>query len=69
MLLSTYFYLRYYIDNNKLWMYLRLEGKQGYKRDTKVNAKSAWTVREHCSPIYRYGTQPMQNYTHALYIC
>jgi hypothetical protein len=40
-------------------MYLRLEGKQGYKRDAKANAKSACTVREHCSSIYRYGTQPM----------
>jgi hypothetical protein len=40
-LLLTYFYLRYCINNNKLQMYLRLEGKQGYKRDAKANAKSA----------------------------
>jgi hypothetical protein len=43
-------------------MYLRLEGKQGYKRDAKANAKSACPVREYCSPIYRHGSQPMQNY-------
>jgi hypothetical protein len=40
-------------------MYLRLEGKQGYKRDAKATAKLAWTVREHYSSIYRYGTQPI----------
>jgi hypothetical protein len=47
-------------------MYLQLEGK--YKRDAKVNAKSAPTVRGYCSPIYRHRSQPMQNYIHALYI-
>ena len=31
--------------------------------------RSAWIVREYCSPIYRHGTQPMWNYIHALYIC
>jgi DUF1365 family protein len=31
----------YYKDDNKLQMYLRLEGKQKYKRDAKVNAQSA----------------------------
>jgi hypothetical protein len=29
------------INNNKLQMYLRLEGKQGYKRNARANAKSA----------------------------
>jgi hypothetical protein len=43
----------------KLQMYLRLERRQKYKRDTKANAKSACTVREHYSSIYRHGTQPM----------
>jgi hypothetical protein len=33
----------------------------------KANAKSVWTVREYCSPIYRHGTQPVQNYINALY--
>jgi hypothetical protein len=33
--------LCYYINNNKLQMYLRLEGKQGYKREARVNAQSA----------------------------
>jgi hypothetical protein len=40
-LLLIYFYLCYYINNNKLQMYLRFEGKQGYKREARVNAKSA----------------------------
>jgi hypothetical protein len=31
----------YYRKDNKLQMYLRLEGKQKYKRDAKTNAKSA----------------------------
>jgi hypothetical protein len=39
-----------------------------YRRDTKVNVKSACPVREYCSPIYRHGSQPMQNYINALYI-
>jgi hypothetical protein len=34
----------------------------------KANAKSAWTVWEYCSSIYRQGTQPVQNYINALYI-
>jgi hypothetical protein len=28
--------------------------------------KSAWTVWEYCSPIYRHGTQPGQNYIYVL---
>jgi hypothetical protein len=48
-------------------MYLRLEGKK-CKRDAKVNAKSACPVQGYCSPIYRHGSQPMQNYNNALYI-
>jgi hypothetical protein len=56
-----------YLNKNKLQVYLRFEGK-GYKRDAKVNAQSASTVREYCSPIYRHGSQPMQNYINALYI-
>jgi hypothetical protein len=39
-----------------------------YRRDAKVNAKPAWTVQEYCSPIYKHGSQPMQNYINALYI-
>jgi hypothetical protein len=31
----------YYRKDNKLQMYLRLEGKQKYKCDAKVGAKSA----------------------------
>jgi hypothetical protein len=39
-----------------------------YRRHAKVNDKSAWTVREYYSPIYRHGSQPMQNFINALYI-
>jgi hypothetical protein len=52
--------LCYCINNNKLQMYLRLERKQEYKRDARVNAKLAWTVREYCSPIYRHESHPMR---------
>jgi hypothetical protein len=36
-----------------------------FRRDAKVNAKSAWTVQEYCSPIYRHGSQLMRNYINA----
>jgi hypothetical protein len=49
-------------------MYLQLEGDDSTSVTQKANAKSACTVRGHCSPIYRHGTQPIQNYIHALYI-
>jgi hypothetical protein len=39
-----------------------------YRCDAKANAKSAWTVREYCSPIYKHGSQPMQNYINTHYI-
>jgi hypothetical protein len=35
ILSSTYFYLHYHICNNKLQMYLRIDGKQSYRRDAK----------------------------------
>jgi hypothetical protein len=56
-----------YLNKNKLQVYLRFEGEE-YRRDAKVNAQSAWTVRGYCSPIYRHGSQPMQNYINTLYI-
>jgi hypothetical protein len=43
---------------NYIW-YLRLDRQQRYKCDAKANAKSACPVREHCSSIYRHGTQAM----------
>jgi hypothetical protein len=54
------------INGNKSQMYLRPEGKRGYKRD--ANAKLVWTVWEYCLSIYRHGTQPVQNYISTLYI-
>jgi hypothetical protein len=56
-----------HLNKNKLQVYLRYEGKE-YRRDAKMNAQSAWTVRGYCSPIYRHGSQPMQNYINALCI-
>jgi hypothetical protein len=44
-----------------------LKGRK-YRRGVKVSAKSARTVREYCSPIYRHRSQPMQDYINALYI-
>ena len=49
-------------------MYLQLEGDES----TSVTQKRMSNQREqyggYCSPIYRHGTQPIQNYIHALYI-
>jgi hypothetical protein len=44
-----------------------LKGRK-YRHGAKVSAKSAQTVREYCSPIYRHRSQPMQDYINALYI-
>jgi hypothetical protein len=52
----------------ELQVYLQSEGNDSTSVTQKANAKSAWTVRGFCSPIYRHGTQPIQNYIHALYI-
>jgi len=49
-------------------VYLQSEGNDNTSVTQKANAKSAWTVQGYCSPIYRHGTQPLQNYIHALYI-
>jgi hypothetical protein len=51
----------------ELQVYLQLEGDDNTSVTQKANAKSAWTVRGYCSPIYRHGTQPVQNYINALY--
>jgi hypothetical protein len=53
----------------KLQVYLQLEGDDSTSVTQKANAKSACPVRGYCSPIYRRGTQPIQNYIHALYTC
>jgi hypothetical protein len=49
----------------ELQVYLQSEGNDSTSVTQKANAKSAWTVRGYCSPIYRHGTQPIQNYIHA----
>jgi hypothetical protein len=51
----------------ELQVYLQSEGDDNTSVTQKANAKSACPVREYCSPIYRRGTQPTQNYIHALY--
>jgi hypothetical protein len=51
----------------ELQVYLQLEGDDSTSVTQKANAKSACSVREYCSPIYRHGTQPVQNYINALY--
>jgi hypothetical protein len=48
-------------------MYLQLERDDSTSVTQKANAKSASPVRGYCSSIYRHGTQPIQNYIHALY--
>jgi hypothetical protein len=53
----------------KLRVYLQLEGDDNTSVTQKANAKSACPVQGYCSPIYRRGTQPIQNYIHALYTC
>jgi hypothetical protein len=49
----------------ELRVYLQLEGNDSTSVTQKANAKSARSVRGYCSPIYRHGSQPMQNYIHA----
>jgi hypothetical protein len=49
-------------------MYLQLEGDESTSVTQKANVKSTSTVRGYCLPIYRHGTQPIQNYIHALCI-
>ena len=39
-----------------------------YSCDAKANVKSASSVQEYCSSIYRHGSQPMQNYINTHYI-
>jgi hypothetical protein len=51
----------------ELRVYLQLEGNDSTNVTQRANAKSACSVRGYCSPIYRHGSQPMQNYIHALY--
>jgi hypothetical protein len=51
----------------ELQVYLQLEGDDNTSVTQKANAKSASPVRGYCSPIYRHGTQPVQNYINALY--
>jgi hypothetical protein len=51
----------------ELQVYLQSEGDDNTSVTQKANAKSACPVRGYCSPIYRRGTQPTQNYIHALY--
>ena len=51
----------------ELRVYLQLEGNDSTNVTQRANAKSACSVRGYCSPIYRRGTQPIQNYIHALY--
>jgi hypothetical protein len=51
----------------ELQVYLQLEGDDSTNVTQKANAKSACPVWGYCSPIYRHGTQPIQNYIHALY--
>jgi hypothetical protein len=38
IVINLFLFVLLYINNNKLQMYLRLEGKQGYKREARVNA-------------------------------
>jgi hypothetical protein len=52
----------------ELQMYLQSEGVDSTSVTQKANVPSASSVRGYCSPIYRHGTQPIQNYIHALYI-
>jgi hypothetical protein len=52
----------------ELQVYLQSEGDDSTSVTQKANAKSVCPVRGYCSPIYRHGTQPIQNYIHALYI-
>jgi hypothetical protein len=51
----------------ELQVYLQLEGDDSTSVAQEANAKSACPVQGYCSPIYRRGTQPIQNYIHALY--
>jgi hypothetical protein len=57
------------VDRNviELHVYLQLEGDDSTSVTQKANTKSACPVRGYCSSIYRRGTQPTQNYIHALY--
>jgi hypothetical protein len=42
------------------------EGKQ-FKRDAQANTGQREQYHGYCSPIYRHGTQPGQNYIYVLY--
>jgi hypothetical protein len=49
-------------------MYLQLEGDESTSVTQKRMSKISVNSTGYCSPIYRHGTQPIQNYIHALYI-
>jgi hypothetical protein len=68
ILLSTYYYCEETEMTSNYKCTFSLEGDESTGVTQKQNAKSLSPVRGYCSPIYRHGTQPIQNYIHALYI-
>ena len=72
IIIINLFLFHYCKNDNKLQMYLRLEGKQKYQREAKTNAQCVITGEPvnstgYCSPIYRHSSQPVYNYIYALY--
>jgi hypothetical protein len=54
------------INNIELHLYLRLDRRQRSKYDVQVNTSQREQYGGYCSPIYRHGTQPGQNYIYVL---
>jgi hypothetical protein len=54
------------MNNIELHLYLWLDRRQKSKRDARVNTNQREQYRGYCSPIYRHGMQPGQNYIYVL---
>jgi hypothetical protein len=53
-------------NNIELHLYLRLERRQKLKHDARANTSQCEQYGGYCSPIYRHGKQPGQNYIYVL---
>ena len=65
IIIISSFLFNYCRNDNKLQMYLRLEGKQKYQCKAKTNAQCVITGER--APIYRHSSQPVYNYIYTLY--
>jgi hypothetical protein len=54
------------MNNIELHLYLRLDRRRKSRCDVRVNTSQREQYRGYCSPIYRHGAQPSQNYIYVL---